>query len=240
MPSRDAYGDFRAALLADDPDKLYDQAPCGYLSTTSDGLVVKVNQTFLTWTGLAREELVGERRFAELLTVGGRIYHETHFAPMLHLQGAVREMALDVLRVDGETLPVLVNAVLERGAGRHPSRGAGGACSTPPSAGSTSGSCCEPAARAEAAETRALGPGAHAPADLDPARTRRRSPGSTSRPCTGPAGDGAEVGGDFYDVFQVTDDDWVFVLGDVSGKGVEAAVLTSLIRYTRAGPRRSR
>ncbi len=47
-----------------------------------------------------------------------------------------------------------------------------------------------------------------------------------------PAGTGEEVGGDLYDVFQVADDDWVVVLGDVCGKGVEAAVVTALVRYT--------
>jgi sigma-B regulation protein RsbU (phosphoserine phosphatase) len=40
-----------------------------------------------------------------------------------------------------------------------------------------------------------------------------------------------DVGGDFYDVFPITDGRWVFVLGDVSGKGAEAAAVTSLIRY---------
>jgi sigma-B regulation protein RsbU (phosphoserine phosphatase) len=47
-----------------------------------------------------------------------------------------------------------------------------------------------------------------------------------------PAGSGDEVGGDFYDVFQVAEDDWVVALGDVVGKGVDAAVVTSLVRHT--------
>jgi serine phosphatase RsbU (regulator of sigma subunit) len=42
---------------------------------------------------------------------------------------------------------------------------------------------------------------------------------------------GAEVGGDFYDAF-VVEDGHVVVLGDVTGKGVRAAALTSLVRYT--------
>jgi PAS domain S-box-containing protein len=42
---------------------------------------------------------------------------------------------------------------------------------------------------------------------------------------------GTEVGGDFYDVFPV-DGGWMVVLGDVTGKGVKAAALTSLARYT--------
>jgi sigma-B regulation protein RsbU (phosphoserine phosphatase) len=50
-----------------------------------------------------------------------------------------------------------------------------------------------------------------------------------------PAGNGEEVGGDFYDVFQVGEDDWVVAIGDVCGKGVDAAVLTALVRYALRG-----
>ena len=85
---------FYAALLDDDPEQLYDRAPCGYLTTTSDGTIVKANATFLDLTGFTRELLVGRRRFADLLNAGGRIYHETHFAPMLQMQGTVRELSL--------------------------------------------------------------------------------------------------------------------------------------------------
>jgi serine phosphatase RsbU (regulator of sigma subunit)/anti-sigma regulatory factor (Ser/Thr protein kinase) len=41
-----------------------------------------------------------------------------------------------------------------------------------------------------------------------------------------------EVGGDFYDIFQVNDDTWGILIGDVSGKGAAAASLTALARYT--------
>lgn len=41
-----------------------------------------------------------------------------------------------------------------------------------------------------------------------------------------------EVGGDFYDVFELTGDTWAATIGDVCGKGVEAAALTGLLRYT--------
>jgi PAS domain-containing protein len=51
-----------------------------------------------------------------------------------------------------------------------------------------------------------------------------------------PAGGGLEVGGDFYDVFQTGRQAWAFVMGDVCGKGAEAARTTGLARYTvRAG-----
>jgi len=47
-----------------------------------------------------------------------------------------------------------------------------------------------------------------------------------------PAGHTDAVSGDFYDVHAATDGRWAFVLGDVSGKGVHAAVVTSTARYT--------
>jgi sigma-B regulation protein RsbU (phosphoserine phosphatase) len=47
-----------------------------------------------------------------------------------------------------------------------------------------------------------------------------------------PAGDGSEVGGDFYDVFPAGRETWGIVLGDVCGKGASAAVVTALARYT--------
>jgi pimeloyl-ACP methyl ester carboxylesterase len=52
----------------------------GYATALPGGLIVKVNQTFLSWTGYRREDLVGRRRFQDLLTAGGRIFHETKIA----------------------------------------------------------------------------------------------------------------------------------------------------------------
>jgi PAS domain S-box-containing protein len=47
-----------------------------------------------------------------------------------------------------------------------------------------------------------------------------------------PAGRGVEMGGDFYDVFPLTDGSWAMTIGDVCGKGPSAAALTALARYT--------
>jgi serine phosphatase RsbU (regulator of sigma subunit) len=46
------------------------------------------------------------------------------------------------------------------------------------------------------------------------------------------AGQAYEVGGDFYDVFRTGSGTWTAVIGDVCGKGPEAASLTALARYT--------
>ncbi len=100
--------------LEESAEDLYENAPCGYVSALPDGLLVKVNQTFLNWTGYRREDLIGRRRFQDLLTAGGRIFHETHFAPLLRMQGEVREIALEIACADGRRLPVLVHSVLRK------------------------------------------------------------------------------------------------------------------------------
>jgi PAS domain S-box-containing protein len=46
-----------------------------------------------------------------------------------------------------------------------------------------------------------------------------------------PAGEGVEVGGDFYDVFEVAGG-WVVLIGDITGKGVAAAAMTALVRHS--------
>lgn len=86
-----------------------DGAPCGLISMASDGLILAVNDTFLDWIGYGRSQLVAVRRFDELLTLPSRLYHETHYAPLLRIQGFVREIALDFVRRDGSTLAAFVN-----------------------------------------------------------------------------------------------------------------------------------
>jgi PAS domain S-box-containing protein len=56
-----------------------------------------------------------------------------------------------------------------------------------------------------------------------------------------PIGEGNEVGGDFYDLFESGGRGWTIVMGDVCGKGPDAAAVTALARYTlRAAAMRER
>ncbi|WCM21981.1 ATP-binding protein [Paraburkholderia bryophila] len=88
----------------------FEDAPCGLLLTTVDGTIARANATFCRWTGYDVEELVGKRRLQDLLTVGGRIFHQTHWAPLLAMQRSVAELKLDLVHCDGQIVPALVNA----------------------------------------------------------------------------------------------------------------------------------
>src|SRR5580704_12791726 len=90
--------------------ELYEIAPCGFLSTLPDGTIIKANQTLLDWTGYSLEEVLS-KKFQDLLSVPGKIFYETQFAPLLQLQGVVKEVAFELVRSNREPLPVLVNSV---------------------------------------------------------------------------------------------------------------------------------
>ena len=109
-----------AALLEDSAEELYDNAPCGYLSTLMDGTIAKINATLLEWLGLDRAAVVGRMRFTDLLTVGGKLYHETHFAPLLRMQGHIGGIALDIKAADNSRIPVLVSSVVKCGSTGEP------------------------------------------------------------------------------------------------------------------------
>lgn len=98
----------------EDLEDLYENAPCGYLSMQPNGRIVKVNATFCDWTGYSHQELAG-KRLSDLLNVAGKIFYETHIAPLLRMQGFFHEVALDFVAADGKKIPVLANAAERRG-----------------------------------------------------------------------------------------------------------------------------
>lgn len=88
---------------------LFEHAPCGLLLTLPSGEIMRVNQTFCTWLGMEQQTLLG-RRIQDLLTMGGKIYHQTHWAPLLLIQGSVAEVKLDLKHREGHSLPMILNA----------------------------------------------------------------------------------------------------------------------------------
>ncbi|GHB55573.1 histidine kinase [Streptomyces cirratus] len=224
------------SLLEDSAEDLYESAPCGYLSTLLDGTIAKINDTLLTWLGRSREDVVGRMRFADLLTVGGRLYHETHFAPLLRMQGQVSGIAFEVKAAGGSRLPVLVTSTVKTGGDGQPLL----IRTTVFDASERRSYEKELLRRQKAAEE------ARAQAEAD--RERLQEALSVLQqsllPAALPEVPGLEaashyhtasldrLGGDFYDLFRIDGKRWAFFLGDVCGKGPQAAAVTSLTRYT--------
>lgn len=87
----------------------YDSVPCGLLSADTGGRIVDVNQTLCRWLGYARHELIGERKVNDLLTMGGRLFYQTHLQPLLQMQGSVAEVQLELRTRDSSRLSMLTS-----------------------------------------------------------------------------------------------------------------------------------
>ncbi len=92
---------------------LYNNAPCGYHSIDKDGVYVQINDTELAWLGYTREEIVGRKNFADVLTPETLGTFRENY-PKFTAQGEVHDLEYDVVRKDGAVLPVLVSATAIR------------------------------------------------------------------------------------------------------------------------------
>ncbi|MEV1026792.1 SpoIIE family protein phosphatase [Streptomyces sp. NPDC050264] len=224
------------ALLEDSVEDLYEQAPCGYLSTLMDGTIAKINTTLLEWLGLSRRDVAGRMRFTDLLTVGGKLYHETHFAPLLQMNGEVGGIALDIKTADGQRMPVLVTSKVKTSHNGEPML-----------VRTTIFDARDRRAyETELLRARRTAEEARRQAEADRERLQEALAvlQRSLLPAELPTVPGLEassyyhtaspdlLGGDFYDLFPLGADRWAFFLGDVCGKGPQAAAVTSLTRYT--------
>lgn len=80
-----------------------------YISTDQNGIVRSANTKMLEWLGCGLEEVLG-KRLSSFLTVGSRMFYETHLLPLLKLNGAFEEVSIELLALKGSKLKVLMNA----------------------------------------------------------------------------------------------------------------------------------
>ena len=80
-----------------------------------DGRIFKANATLARWTGFTAAQLAG-KRLQDLLTVGTRIFYETHAAPLLIIQGHYNEISLDLKTAEGAQLAIFASGVQRKAA----------------------------------------------------------------------------------------------------------------------------
>lgn len=99
-----------AQRRADEIEDLYNHAPCGYHSLDRDGTIMRVNDTELAWLGYAREEIVGSKKFSELMTPESAARFAETF-PRFRETGRIDDVEYDLVRRDGTVFCVALNAV---------------------------------------------------------------------------------------------------------------------------------
>ena len=103
----------------DDFEDMFENAPCGYITLRTNGRIERVNKTLLAWTGRTADEMI-DHRFSDFLNMAGRIFYETHIAPLLRMQGFFNEFAIDLVTAAGEPLQMIANALEGRDAAGKP------------------------------------------------------------------------------------------------------------------------
>ncbi|MDA8429763.1 MAG: PAS domain S-box protein [Geobacteraceae bacterium] len=96
-------------LYAEVIHDLYNHAPCGYHSLDDQGTFVRINDTELQWLGYQRDEIVGRKRFSDMVTPQSAQAFREYF-PRFKQQGLIKDLEFEMLRKDGTILPVLLNA----------------------------------------------------------------------------------------------------------------------------------
>jgi signal transduction histidine kinase/CheY-like chemotaxis protein len=94
-----------------DDASYFEHAPCALLVANTAGTILRANATFCKWLGYREDELLGSKRAQDLLSIGGRLFFQTHCSPLLAIQGSVAEIQLELLTSTRERLPVLINIV---------------------------------------------------------------------------------------------------------------------------------
>ncbi|HSP40143.1 MAG TPA: histidine kinase dimerization/phospho-acceptor domain-containing protein, partial [Gillisia sp.] len=97
-------------LPQESAEELYENAPCGYISFLPDGTIFRINNTLLHLLNYEKkDELLEVKKIQDLFKIGGKIYFETHFFPLIKMQGFIREINFDLVKKDGTYFPALLN-----------------------------------------------------------------------------------------------------------------------------------
>ena len=89
---------------------LFDEAECGVLLTAENGQIAQVNLTFCRWLGYRREELLG-RHIQDLMSMEGRTFHKTYWAPLMQIQGVVADVKFDLTHYNGHSMAMMLSAI---------------------------------------------------------------------------------------------------------------------------------
>lgn len=99
-----------ARASAAEATSLYNDAPCGYHSVDKNGYFTHINDTSLRWLGYAREDLVGKKRFVDIVTPKDLSRAFENFGKLRRGE-LLTNVEYHMVRKDGSTFPVSINVL---------------------------------------------------------------------------------------------------------------------------------
>jgi PAS domain S-box-containing protein len=94
----------------EDYENIFQNAPNGFLIINEKGVIINVNDTLLKWLGFNRKDVLFDKSIYDLLSMGEKIYIDTHLLPLLQLQGHVNEINLTLKGKGSISFPAILNA----------------------------------------------------------------------------------------------------------------------------------
>ena len=98
-------------------ENILQDLPCGCVIFDQTGIITFANRTLCSKLGYQPEQVLGQS-LETILTISSRIFHQTHFFPLLQLKGEVNEIFLTLKSKSGSAVPVMANARLSSESGQ--------------------------------------------------------------------------------------------------------------------------
>lgn len=90
-------------------NQFFEESFSGFLICDEKNRIIRSNKRVSDWVGISPEEIKG-KKFSDLLTVGSKIYFETHLSPLLKMQGYFDEILIELSVAEGKKLKIFINA----------------------------------------------------------------------------------------------------------------------------------
>ena len=97
------------AFQEQEANLFFEESISGFLIADEKNRIIRSNQRVSDWLGISPEEIKG-KKFADLLSIGSKIYFETHLSPLLKMQGYFEEILVELSGASGKKVKILINA----------------------------------------------------------------------------------------------------------------------------------
>ncbi|KFF23194.1 PAS domain-containing sensor histidine kinase [Chryseobacterium vrystaatense] len=99
--------------FSEDFDDFFESSLCGFVIADGNGKITRINMCVARWLNSSPDQLTG-KRISDLLSVGSRIYFETHLWPLLRIQGHFDEVSVELTDTGKGKFPVYINGYERR------------------------------------------------------------------------------------------------------------------------------
>ena len=89
--------------------QFFEESFSGFLIADEKNRIIRSNNRVLNWLGISSEEITG-KKFSDLLSIGSKIYFETHLSPLLKMQGYFDEILIELSATTGRKIKIFINA----------------------------------------------------------------------------------------------------------------------------------